>query len=222
MFVSWFRELPVITRTYMTLSMLTTLGCGMDLISPFHLYLNFQLIISRFEFWRIITNFCYFGKFGISFMFHMFFLVHYCRLLEESSKFRGRSADFLWMFLFGCISMLIISAFTTVHFLGSSLTFMVVYVWGRRHHSLRMSFLGLFTFTAAYLPLVFLAMSILLSSPVKLDLIGIFVGHTYYFLEDVYPYLGGKRLLRAPAFIHTLFGAVEHNDENVDQREIQN
>ena len=30
----------------------------------------------------------------------MFFLVKYCKMLEEGS-FRGRSADFLWMLLFG-------------------------------------------------------------------------------------------------------------------------
>ena len=33
-------------------------------------------------------------------MFHMFFLVKYAKSLEEES-FRGRSADFLWMLLFG-------------------------------------------------------------------------------------------------------------------------
>ena len=33
-------------------------------------------------------------------MFHMFFLVKYSKSLEEGS-FRGRSADFLWMLLFG-------------------------------------------------------------------------------------------------------------------------
>ena len=33
-------------------------------------------------------------------MFHMFFLVKYCKALEEGS-FRNRSADFLWMLVFG-------------------------------------------------------------------------------------------------------------------------
>ena len=33
-------------------------------------------------------------------MFHMFFLVKYCKALEEGS-FRSRSADFLWMLVFG-------------------------------------------------------------------------------------------------------------------------
>ena len=37
---------------------------------------------------------------GLDFVFHMFFLVKYCKTLEEGS-FRGRSSDFLWMLLFG-------------------------------------------------------------------------------------------------------------------------
>ncbi len=37
---------------------------------------------------------------GLDFVFHMFFLVKYCKTLEEGS-FRGRSSDFLWMLLLG-------------------------------------------------------------------------------------------------------------------------
>jgi hypothetical protein len=50
--------------------------------------------------WRIFTNFFFFGSIGLDFFFHMFFLVRYCRLLEEGC-FRGRTADFLYMILFG-------------------------------------------------------------------------------------------------------------------------
>ena len=37
---------------------------------------------------------------GLDFLFHMFFLARYCRLLEEGS-FRGRTADFFYMLVFG-------------------------------------------------------------------------------------------------------------------------
>lgn len=40
------------------------------------------------------------GGAGLDFVFHMFFLVKYCKALEEGS-FRNRSADFLWMLVFG-------------------------------------------------------------------------------------------------------------------------
>lgn len=42
---------------------------------------------------------------GLDFLFHMFFLSRYCRLLEEGS-FRGRTADFLYMLIFGACSFL--------------------------------------------------------------------------------------------------------------------
>jgi hypothetical protein len=43
---------------------------------------------------------CGLSSAGLDFLFHMFFLARYCRLLEEGS-FRGRTADFLYMLVFG-------------------------------------------------------------------------------------------------------------------------
>jgi hypothetical protein len=50
------------------------------------------------------------------------------------------------MLLFGIGSMTLVASYTGVHFLGSALTFMMVYVWGRRNEDVKMSFLGFFTF----------------------------------------------------------------------------
>jgi Derlin-2/3 len=33
--------------------------------------------------WRLLTNFFFFGSLGLDFVFHMFFLVKYCKSLEE-------------------------------------------------------------------------------------------------------------------------------------------
>ena len=45
----------------------------------------------------------------------------------------------------------------------------------------------LLVFQAPLLPLVILGFSLLLGNSVQIDLIGITVGHMYYFLEDVFP-----------------------------------
>lgn len=79
--------------------------------------------------------------------------------------------------------MQLVAPFVSIHFLGSPLTFMMVYLWGRRNEHVRMSFLGLFPFTAPYLPWVMLSFSILLGNSATTDLIGIVVGHVYYFFE---------------------------------------
>ena len=95
-------------------------------------------------------------------------------------------------------------------FLGPSLTFMVVYVWARRNPYVRLSLFGLFDFTAPYLPWVLLGFSMILgASPVK-DLLGIVVGHVYYFFEDVYPRMShGYRLLATPGILASLFGETQ-------------
>ena len=140
--------------------------CGMflQIISPYNLYLNPTLVVKQYQFWRLVTNFLYFRNMGtplrwihslllswdtcveiyllsfvsadLDFLFHMFFLARYCKLLEENS-FRGKTADFLYMLLFGAtvltgivliggmIPYLSVS-FSKIIFLSNSLTFMMV------------------------------------------------------------------------------------------------
>jgi hypothetical protein len=126
----WYRSMPVVTRSYLTLSFLTTAGCALELISPFSVYYNSHLIFRKYQVWRLFTNFFFFGSLGMDFVFHMFFLSRYCRLLEEGT-FRGRSADFFYMLLFGSALLSCVAPFINIQFLGASLTFMMVYVWGR-------------------------------------------------------------------------------------------
>lgn len=72
----------------------------------------------------------------LDFLFHMFFLARYCKLLEENS-FRGRTADFFYMLLFGASVLTgivliggmipyVSASFAKIIFLSNSLTFMMV------------------------------------------------------------------------------------------------
>jgi Derlin-2/3 len=88
-------------------------------------------------------------------------------------------------------------------FLAPSLAFMVVYVWGRRNPHVTLSFLGLFNFTAPYLPWVILGFGMVLGQNPVFDLLGIVVGHIYYYLEDIYPQLtGGRKILITPGILY--------------------
>lgn len=70
-------QLPVITRSYVTLSVLTTAGCALEvhatampwklavqIITPFSVYFNTKLIFQQLQIWRLLTNFLYFGSLG--------------------------------------------------------------------------------------------------------------------------------------------------------------
>jgi len=98
--------------------------------------------------------------------------VRYSRLLEEGD-FRGRTANYVYFLLFGIINMTLVASYINVHFLGSALTFMMVYVWGRRNEDVKMSFLGVLNFNAPYLPWVMLTFSVLIGNAITMDLIGI-------------------------------------------------
>ncbi|KAK2725454.1 hypothetical protein QYM36_000069 [Artemia franciscana] len=105
---------------------------------------------------------------------------------------------------------LICAMFVNLLFLGHALTTMLVYVWSRRNPFVRMNFFGLLPFSAPYLPWVLVGFSLLLGNSVVVDLIGIAVGHVYFFLEDVFPNQpGGMRLLKTPRILKVLFDPPE-------------
>ncbi|XP_032731901.1 derlin-3 isoform X6 [Lontra canadensis] len=174
-----FLQVPAVTRAYTSACVLTTAAVV----------------------WRLVTNFLFFGPLGFSFFFNMLFVFRYCRMLEEGS-FRGRTADFVFMFLFGGVLMTLLGLLGSLFFLGQALTVMLVYVWSRRNPQVRVNFFGLLTFQAPFLPWALMGFSLLLGNSILVDLLGIAVGHIYYFLEDVFPNQpGGKRLLLTPSFL---------------------
>lgn len=225
-FFGWYHEIPLISRLYLTAAVGTSTACFLDLVSPLTLYYNFDLIVSKGQYWRLITSFLFFGSFSLDFMFHMYFVVRYCRLLEEGS-FRGRQADFIVMLFYGAtlmvFSTLCFDSFSRIKFLGHPLTFMMVYLWARDPDNsyIRMSFFGVLTFSAPYLPWVLLAFSLLLGNPVEMDFLGIMVGHTYYFFDSVYPKVAAlrgwkwKKLIVTPSILHYIF-ATDHGFQIID------
>ncbi|KAJ3645641.1 hypothetical protein Zmor_023282 [Zophobas morio] len=208
-------HMPPVTRAYTTACVITTLAVQLELASPFQLYFNPILILKQGQIWRLITTFLFFGTFGFNFFFNMIFTYRYCRMLEEGS-FRNRTADFVMMFLFGGLCMIIFAFFVNLLFLGQAFTIMLVYVWSRRNPYVRMNFFGLLNFQAPYLPWVLLGFSLLLGNAVYVDLMGIAVGHIYYFMEDVFPnQRGGFRILRTPHLLQTLLDELPEDTDYV-------
>lgn len=150
----WYRSLPVVTRGYMTISFAATVLTQMEFIQPTLLYLDFTLLLSKFELWRLVTNFCYFGKFGLPFVFSMFFLVRYGKELE-TKRFEGRAADLLWCLGFtGLIQVAVSYLLFEMPFLSQSMLSVLVYLWAREYAELVVSVFGLFNVQAFYFPWV--------------------------------------------------------------------
>ena len=102
------------------------------------------------------------------------------------------------------------------HHINSHCHYIQVYIWGRSPENahVQMGFLGLFPFSAPYLPWVLLLFSMFIGNPIETDLLGIVVGHVYYFFEFVYPQVARVRgwrrqkLLVTPRALHWLCGTL--------------
>ncbi|KAF3920320.1 Derlin-2 [Dactylellina cionopaga] len=220
---NWFYEVPVCTRWWTSAAVLTAVACQCQLVSPFQLFFSMPAVFSKRQYWRLITTFLYFGPLSLDFLFHMFFMARYSRMLEES-YYRGKTADFAWLILYSATCLLFCSAtFVSMPFLGSPLAFSLVYIWSRRNPGVRLSFLGLFVFNAPYLPWVLLLFSLLLNGHMpKDDLLGIVVGHIYFFFMDIYPTVrNGSRPLDPPEFWRRLFEPRTENARPQVQQEQQ-
>jgi len=206
-----FMQIPLVTRSYVSACVLTTLTVQLDIITPYQIYFNPDLIFNKFQLWRLVTNFLYFGTVGFSFLFNLIFLYRYSRMLEEGS-FRGRTSDFVFMFCFGSLLMSFVGLFANMVFLGQAFTLMLVYIWSRRNPNVRLSFFGVMVFRAPYLPWVLIGFSLMLGNPILVDAVGIGCGHVYYFLEDVFPEQpNGFRILKTPHFLKLMFDPREDN-----------
>ncbi|KAG1051357.1 hypothetical protein G6F46_002050 [Rhizopus delemar] len=142
--------------------------------------------------------------------------------MMEEGFYRNKPADYAWLILFSASVLLlcsIILPYAYIPFLGSALAFTMVYIWARRNPYVRLNFLGLIVFSAPYLPWVLLLFSMTLNGKVPQgDALGIFVGHIYYFFEDVWPrdpLSHGKKWLSTPRLFRWLIEGNQNDDLDI-------
>ncbi|CAI8619725.1 unnamed protein product [Vicia faba] len=199
----YYKSLPPITKTYATTCFLATVALKLGLYSPWLIALLYDQVFYHFQVWRLFTNFFMLGGFSVNFAIRLLMILRYGVQLEKG-VFDRRTADFLWMMISGAFSLLVLSAipFFWTPFMAVSLVFMLVYVWSREFPNAQISFYGLVSLKAFYLPWVTLALDVIFGSPIMPDLLGIIAGHLFYFLTVLHPLAGGKNYLKTP--IHKL------------------
>lgn len=203
----FYKSLPPITKGYLTACVVATAAFHLGIYHPAHIALVYKLVFSNFQVWRLFTNFFFLGKFSMNFGIRLLMIARYGVQLEKG-PFERRTADFLWMMIFGALSLLVLSAIPMLSspFLGISLVFMLLYLWSREFPNAQVNIYGLVALKAFYLPWAMLALDVIFGSPIVPDLMGIIAGHIYYFLTVLHPLAGGKNILKTPSWIHKLVG----------------
>ena len=137
-------------------------------------------------------------------------MVRYTAAYENSplvvgrGRITGGSADLAFALLFGGIVMCFVGHFMGQPFMAKPLLEYIIYLWSRKNPDAPISIYG-FRFKGINLPWVFLAISILLGSPVWNILCGIGVGHLFFFLNNILPNTHGTELFGMPNFLLDFF-----------------
>ncbi|GAB2292422.1 ER-associated protein degradation protein [Dionaea muscipula] len=198
----WYHSLPPISKAYGTMCVVFTAAFQLGLYHPGHIALFYGPVFKRLQVWRLFTNFFFLGPFSMNFGIRLLMIARYGVQLEQG-PFDRRTADFLWMIIFGGSTLLVFAAIPLFRFpfLGISLVFMLVYVWSREYPNAQINIYGLFTLKGFYLPWAMIGLDVIFGSPLLPNLLGIVAGHLYYFLTVLHPLAGGKNILKTPYWI---------------------
>ncbi|XP_076370492.1 derlin 1 [Tachypleus tridentatus] len=205
---NWFRSLPLFTRYWFGLSVVFPLAGRFGLLNPRYFILDYASFIYHFQFWKPITALFYYPlgpSTGFRYLMNLYFLYNYSIRLE-TGIFTGRPADYLFLLLFNWICIVIVSLLIDMMLLMDSMIMTVVYIWCQLHKDVIVTFWFGIQLKAMYLPWVLFAFQFIISGGGFDDLIGILVGHLYFFLMFKYPQdFGGRAFLQTPQILYKFF-----------------
>ncbi|XP_052818817.1 derlin-1-like [Mya arenaria] len=204
----WYRGIPQITKFWFTGSVIVPLAARFGLLNPMWLVLLFEQVVYKFQFWRPLTAVLFYplaGGRGFHYLINLYFLYSYSTRLE-TGIFEGKPAEYVFMLLFNWICLVIIGFVGEVMLLMDPMILSVLYVWCQLNKDTIVSFWFGTRFKAMYLPWVLLAFNMIIGGGGFSELLGIIVGHLYFFLMFKYPQdFGGVRLINTPQFLYKYF-----------------
>ncbi|KAH8090009.1 hypothetical protein JL720_6305 [Aureococcus anophagefferens] len=204
----WLESLPPVTRAWFAASMSATCLCSFGLMNPMRLLWSWPLLSQKFEVWRLVTPYTFFGGFSFPFLINMYLLVQYSKNYEVSpynTGGGGDTADYVWMLCLGSALMCGLCTLLSIVMPAQGLTFMVLYVWSRRNPATQVSLYG-FPVQALYLPWALLAFNMLIGNPLTVPLMGVACGHAYYFAIEVVPETYGVDVVVTPQWLCGMCG----------------
>ncbi|XP_077283818.1 derlin 1 [Arctopsyche grandis] len=204
----WFGGLPLFTKYWLSFTLVLSLLGRFGILRPYYLVLLAEPLFYSCQIWRPLTAVLYYpinpGT-GFHFLINCYFLYNYSLRLE-TGIFAGRPADYCFMLLFNWMCCIIVGLVGEIQYLMDPMVLSVLYVWCQLNKDTIVSFWFGTRFKAMYLPWVLFAFNLVMSGGGIMELVGIGVGHAYYFLMFEYPQnIGGPSLVKTPDFLRRIF-----------------
>ena len=195
------QAIPPVTRCLLFATILTGALSSFGMVNPNNFLFIPSKILGNFELHRLVLPVVFAGGFEFSFAMHLYFLYQNCKSYESdpfNTGAGGTSADFLWMVLVGTALLWPIGYYFQLFVLSQPMLYMIMYVWSRRKANEQRNMFGVFTLPVPYIPWFYAAINLLMGNSVTPILIGIAVGHIYYYVIEVLPSTNGVDLLKTP------------------------
>ncbi|KAH8865354.1 Derlin-1 [Schistosoma japonicum] len=198
-----FNNIPFVTRYWFSGTILFSLLGKLNIIDPMRMILLWNRMYSNFEIWRPITALLFYPvspSTGFHFLINLYFLYSYSSRLENG-MFLGRTADYVFMFLFTWLVLVV---------LLEPMVLTVLYIWSQLNRDIIVQFWFGMQFKAMYFPWVLVIFNLIVRGSrnaisdfsAMMELVGIIVGHLYYFFVFQYPQeYGGQAILKTPGFL---------------------
>jgi len=193
------QSVPLVTRCCLLFSCVLMAAVSLDVLSPYALFFSPRRVFREYEVWRIFTSIFFFGDFSVHFFWCCYMMVLYSSKLEDEA-FRNRTSDFCWMiFILVILTVIFASFFTKTLFLSGALINALTYIWGRKNPYSRVTII-FFSVYAHFLPWVLAILSAVIGNRVLDHLLGILVGHIFFFFDDVFPLMPISKGVRIVSF----------------------
>jgi len=200
----WYNSIPPISRYWFTAAIVGPLALRLGVISGETVILNTDLFWGSFHIWRPFTALFVYGL-GFPYLTKLYFLYNYSTRLEKD-HFAGKPADMAYMMIVIFMTTIIIGLLMSMPVLFIPPIIACIYVWCNLYKDVIVSFFFGLKFKAIYLPWILMVFGLIVANDGFNELLGIFIGHTYYFLKFRYPTeFGGPNLLETPQWLLNIF-----------------
>lgn len=178
--------LPPLTRTLLTLQFSLTLLAVLGLVSPLWIMLDWVKVVSKFQIFRLFTNFLLLGPFSFGWLMHAYLFTSFSSQLETNEWFTVSPGAYLLFLLFQMLSIDVLSYLmwrpNGAPAMFSALNTAIIYYWSRREPHKPVGIWG-FHVPGYQLPFALLFLDLLTGNSLTQSLMGLLTGHLFYFIQ---------------------------------------
>lgn len=212
LFTQTMRTTPPLTKVMSLILVVLAFLVHINIISPLSLTYSFYYV-KKMQLWRLVTSFFYFEPFSVDVLLHVVFFFRYSKMLEESFM---NASEYAYLLMFCSALIFVCANVFRRSLLGNMLSSAITYIWTRRNRTTQVQLLGCILFPAFFLPFVVPVFSFFSERKVPFDeVMGIIVGHVYFYLRFVVKKFGYEPL-RTPNWLKRAFGEEIEEPETVN------